>query len=35
MYQVVINFLVLSILVYEINILRDIMNISPYAWHNF
>lgn len=31
MYQVVINFLVLSILVYEINILRDIMNVSPYA----
>ena len=30
MYQVVINFLVLSILVYEINILRD-MNVSPYA----
>ena len=31
MHQVVINFLVLSILVYEINILRDIMNVSPYA----
>lgn len=31
MYQVVINFQVLSILVYEINILRDIMNVSPYA----
>lgn len=31
MYQVVINFLVSSILVYEINILRDIMNVSPYA----
>lgn len=31
MYQVVINFLVLSILVYEINILRDIVNVSPYA----
>lgn len=31
MYQVVINFLVLSILLYEINILRDIMNVSPYA----
>lgn len=31
MYQVVINFLVLSILVYEINILRDIMNVSPNA----
>ena len=31
MYQVVINFLVLSILVYEINILRDVMNVSPYA----
>lgn len=31
MYQVVINFLVLSILAYEINILRDIMNVSPYA----
>ena len=31
MYQVVINFLVLSILVYEINILRDIMNVSPYT----
>lgn len=31
MYQVVINFLVLSNLVYEINILRDIMNVSPYA----
>lgn len=31
MYQVVINFPVLSILVYEINILRDIMNVSPYA----
>lgn len=31
MYQVVINFLVLSILVYEINILRDIMNVSLYA----
>lgn len=31
MYQVVINFLVLSILVYEINILRDIMNVSHYA----
>ena len=30
MYQVVINFLVLSILVYEINILRDIVNVSPY-----
>ena len=31
MYQVVINFLVLSILVYEINILRDIVTVSPYA----
>lgn len=31
MYQVVINFLVLSILVYEINILRDIVNVSPYV----